>query len=89
MDPNSEIISDPSQILLKLHSSKEQGTAIGIWAQALGEGLHMCGIENIMENKSEKIIDLKETDLNGVPLRVRRLSLFEISTVYTFRISFK
>ena len=89
MEPGSGIISDPSLMMQKLMSSKEQGTVIGIWAKALGEGLHMCGIENVADGRYGQLIELKETDLNGVPLRVKQLHLVDISTVFPFRILFR
>jgi hypothetical protein len=89
MERGSGIISDPSLMLQTLMSSKEQGTVIGIWATVLGDGLHMCGIENVADEKSGKLIELNETDLNGVPLKVKQLHLVDISTVFPFRFLFR
>ena len=88
MDIHSNITSNPSQMLQELTYSKEHGNVIGIWAGELGEGLHMCGVENIIEDRSGKIIELKKTDLNGVSLKVWRLQLIDIHIVFLFRILF-
>jgi hypothetical protein len=75
-------------MLQMLLSSKEHGTVIGIWASVLGDGLHMCGIENVAEDTLGQLIELKENDLNGVPLKVQQIHLADINTVFPFRMSF-
>ena len=81
------IISEPKHILGELINSRENGNVIGIWAPSLGTGLFMCAVENILEDEVEhdKVIILKDKDLNGVPLQAHVLFLQEIEKVFPFK----
>jgi hypothetical protein len=81
------IITDPKNILVELVASREQGNVIGIWAAPLGRGLFMCAVETIFDDDVEhdKVIILKEKDLNGVPLSAHVLFLQEIEKVYPLK----
>lgn len=81
------IITEPKKILAELHASRENGNVIGIWASSLGTGLFMCAVENIMDDDVEhdKVIILKENDLNGVRLKVHVLFLQEIEKVFPLK----
>lgn len=81
------IMSEPKHILAELNHSRENGNVIGIWASSLGPGLHMCAVENIMDDDVEhdKVIILKDNDLNGVPLQAHVLFLQEIEKVYPMK----
>jgi hypothetical protein len=80
-------ITEPKHILAELIASRENGNVIGIWANPLGTGLYMCGVENILDDDVEhdKVILLKEKDLNGVPLQAHVLFLQEIEKVYPLK----
>ena len=81
------IITEPKQILDELLRSQEHGNVVGIWASSLGNGLHMCAVENILDDDVEhdKVIILKENDLNGVPLQAHVLFLQEIEKVFPMK----
>lgn len=81
------INTDARYILNELIASKEQGNVIGIWAPPLGNGLFMCAVETIFDDDVEhdKVIILKEKDLNGVPLQAHVLFLQEIEKVFPFK----
>ena len=81
------IITEPKNILSELSSSRENGNVIGIWAPSLGTGLYMCAVESILDDEVEhdKVIILKEKDLNGVPLQAHVLFLQEIEKVFPFK----
>jgi len=81
------IITEPQYILDELMASQEDGNVIGIWAAPLGEGLFMCAVEKIFDDDVEhdKVIILKEKDLNGVPLQAHVLFLQEIQKVFPFK----
>jgi len=81
------IINEPKEILEELNASQANGNAIGIWAPSLGTGLYMCAVENILDDDVEhdKVIVLKEKDLNGVPLQAHVLFLQEIEKVFPFQ----
>lgn len=85
------IISEPRQILEELMASRENGNAIGIWAGSLGTGLYMCAVENIYDDDVEhdKVIILKERDLNGAQLTAHVLFLQEIEKVFPFKTIFQ
>jgi hypothetical protein len=78
------IITEPKEILAELMASRDNGNVIGIWSPPLGTGLFMCGVENILDDDVEhdKVIILRERDLNGVPLKAHVLFLQEIEKVY-------
>ncbi len=80
------IITEPKHILDELIASRKNGNVIGIWAPSLGAGLYMCAVENILDDEVEhdKVIILKENDLNGVPLQAHVLFLQEIEKIYPF-----
>lgn len=81
------IITDSKDILDELIASQENGNVIGIWASSLGNGLNMCAVENIIDDDVEydKVVILKEKDLNGVPLQAHVLFLQEIEKVFPFK----
>lgn len=81
------ITSEPKHILEELNNSRENGNAIGIWASSLGPGLHMCAVENILDDDIEhdKVIILKNNDLKGVPLQAHVLFMQEIEKVYPMK----
>lgn len=85
------MITVPKQILDELVLSQEKGNVIGIWAQPLGPGLTMCGVERIDDDDVEhdKVIVLKERDLNGTPLPVHVLFLQDIEKVFPFKTLYK
>ena len=84
------IITEPKFILQELQFSRENGNAIGIWADSLGSGMHMCGVENILDDDVEhdKVIILKENDLNGVPLLAHVLFLQEIEKIFPLKTAY-
>ena len=81
------IITEPKDILDELIASRENGNVIGIWSPSLGTGLFMCAVENIYDDDVEhdKVIILKEKDLNGVQLEAHVLFLQEIEKVFPFK----
>jgi hypothetical protein len=81
------IITHPKHILDELIASKENGNVIGIWARPLGAGLFMCAVETIYDDDVEhdKVIILKEKDLNGAQLQAHVLFLQEIEKVFPFK----
>lgn len=81
------ILTHPKHILDELIASQTNGNVIGIWAPPLGQGLFMCAVETIFDDDVEhdKVIILKEKDLNGVQLQAHVLFLQEIEKVYPFK----
>ena len=85
------IITEPKSILHELINSRENGNVIGIWSSSLGTGLYMCAVENILDDEVEhdKVIVLKENDLNGIPLPVHVLFLQDIEKVFPLKTLYK
>lgn len=81
------INTDSKNILNELSASQENGNVIGIWAPPLGSGLFMCAVETILDDDVEhdKLIILKEKDLNGVQLQAHVLFLQEIEKVFPLK----
>lgn len=81
------IITDSKNILNELIASQENGNVVGIWAPPLGNGLFMCAVETLFDDDVEhdKVIILKEKDLNGVQLQAHVLFLQEIEKVFPFK----
>lgn len=81
------ILTEPNSILEELKASRDNGNVIGIWAASLGSGLYSCAVENILDDDVEhdKVIILKENDVNGVPLQAHVLFLQEIEKVFPMK----
>lgn len=81
------ILTEPKHILEELIASRENGNVIGIWAPSLGTGLYMCAVQNILDNDIEhdKVVILKEHDVNGASLKAHVLFLQEIEKVFPFK----
>lgn len=81
------IITDPKSILHELISSRENGNVIGIWSSSLGAGFYMCAVDNILDDEVEhdKVIILKDKDLNGIPLPVHVLFLQDIEKIFPLK----
>jgi len=81
------ITTEPKGILEALDASRKNGNVIGIWAPSLGTGLYMCAVESILDDDVEhdKVIVLKENDLNGAPLKAHVLFLQEVEKVFPLK----
>lgn len=80
------ILTEPKHILDELMASQENGNVIGLWSSSLGTGLYMCKVERVFDDEVEhdKVIILKEKDLNGVQLQAHVLFLQEIEKAFAF-----
>jgi hypothetical protein len=60
------------------------GKVIGIYCPALGEGMFLTGVDDILTVESEEIIVLKPYDMNGILLHRNTISITEIRSVCPF-----
>lgn len=84
---NDGILWESREILNELHSSKDNGNSLGIWAPRLGDGVFICTIESIYKNETENdhIIIVTEKNLDGLTLNTHMLFLREIRRVHRFK----
>jgi hypothetical protein len=83
-----ELISDPGEILNILRESKANGTAVGIFAPALGQAIYVTAVEDILDDDDITIV-LKNYDITGYMLETNKLRLGEIKSVCPFRSLFE
>jgi hypothetical protein len=81
-------VNSPEEIAKELFHSKNFGNVIGICAISLGPSMIMTAVEDILENKNDMLIVLKETDLLGMKLPEEQIMLSEIVRVHPFRTQF-
>jgi hypothetical protein len=79
-----ELVIDRQEILDILDESKEHGTAVGICAAALGQGMTVTAVDAIVID-AEVTIVLRNYDSTGYMLETNKLSLDEIHGVYPFQ----
>ena len=85
---STELVSDPGEMLTVLSESKENGTAIGIQAAALGKEILVTAVEDIIIKEDVTIV-LKNYDVTGYMLETNKLKLGEISSVCPFKSPFE
>jgi len=83
-----EEISNPTDIVSHLITSKENGTIIGINSYLLGTTMVRTGIEALIFD-NEFVVVLKPYDIHGYMLPVTRLFLSEIQSVRSFTSKFE
>ncbi len=90
--PNApfDFIKEPKEILKALLESKENGTAIGIKAQVLGNGMFVIGVEDILigDGSEHTRIILKGYDFTGHVLETNVIWLTDIEGVCSFASKF-
>ncbi|MEO6105857.1 MAG: hypothetical protein ABIP52_05205 [Cyclobacteriaceae bacterium] len=86
---NTELISDPANILNILLYSRANGTAVGIKAPNLGCGIYVTAVDEILVEEDIITIVLKNYDISGYMLETNKLKLGEIISVCPFRSEFQ
>jgi hypothetical protein len=86
--PELEFMTEAPEILSILNHSKEFGNVIGICSPALGPGIFITTVDNIVEDY-ETIVYLKPYDVNGYKLEKSTLKLTEIVSACAFRSHYK
>lgn len=90
--PNTpfDFVTDPREVLKALLDSKDNGTAIGIKSKALGDGMFVTGIENILlgDGAENTQIILKGYDFTGHVLETNAIPLTDIEGVCSFASKF-
>jgi len=83
-----ELVTDPGQMLDILNESKEQGTAVGIFASILGQEIFVTAVADILIDKEITVV-LKNYDITGYMLETNKLRLSEIKSICPFKSSFE
>lgn len=90
--PNTpfDFVTEPREVLKALLDSKDNDTAIGIKAKALGDGMFVTGIENILigDGAENTYIILKGYDFTGHVLEKNTILLTDIDGVCSFASKF-
>lgn len=84
-----EIIKFKKSLLNALVESRKNGSAIGIYSSALGEGMFVTGVEDIYDDNRDYIVVLKPYDLSGTILQRNTLSLSEIKAACAFDMPYR
>jgi len=90
LDTPFDFVRDPTNIFKALLDSKERGTAIGIKCPALGQGMFVTGVEDILigDGHENTRIILKGFDFTGHVLETNTIRLTEIDGVCEFSSKF-
>lgn len=83
-----ELVSDPDDMLHILTDSKTNGTAVGIKAPNLGNGIYVTAVDDIVIDQEITIV-LKNYDITGYMLETNKLKLGEIKSVFPFKSAFE
>jgi hypothetical protein len=83
-----ETIYDQHGILTMLRYSREHRATIGIHSPALGGGIYITTIENIVLGEETEIV-LKNYDSSGNILDTNKLKLTDIRCVFPFQPAFE
>ena len=69
-----------------LLDGKSGGNAIGIWSPALGQGMFMCTVKDVLRDEDENdiVIILREDELTSPRANSFVLYLSEIERIYPF-----
>ena len=86
---NLEFVKFRKSLLNALTKSRKNGTVIGIYSPALGEGMFVTGVEDIYNDNNEQIIVLRQYDLSGAILQRNILSLGEIRAICAFDMPYR
>lgn len=80
----SDFIVQPDEILKAIATSRDNGTAIGIYSPALGDTMYITGINELIVDGDETAVVLKEYDMSGHIFKRHTLMLYEIVSVWPF-----
>lgn len=83
-DLGLELVIDRREMLEILSESKEHGTAVGICAPVLGQGMHVTAVDDILFDDAITIV-LKGYDATGYMLEANKIRLEEIDGVCPFQ----
>jgi hypothetical protein len=75
-----------SNVILK---ARDVGNVVGVYSPALGEGMLLLGIEDVLTDRSEPVIVFKRYDLNGIVLQRTHIGLSEIRSVCPFNCKYE
>ena len=86
---NLEFIKFRKSLLYALTQSRKNGTVVGIYSPALGEGMFVTGVDDIYNDNNERIVVLKRYDLSGAILQRTTISLGEIRAICVFDMPYR
>lgn len=82
--PGLHIVKPRKSIQKILQDSVVSSNTVGIYCPALGEGMLLVGVEDVLTDSAEPVIVLKRYDLNGIMLQRTHVALSEIRSVCPF-----
>ena len=82
-------IRAPNAIIKELIRSKLNGTVIGITSPALGAGMFLTAVEDILIEGEKSVVVLKHFDINGYFFSTHQLTLDQVAAVCPFRSKFE
>lgn len=86
---HNSVVTSRKEMIEELLFCRECNGAVGIWSSALGKGMFMCFVKEVVvdEDEDDVVVILNENDLNGASLETHVLYLYEIEKVYRFRVA--
>jgi hypothetical protein len=78
------ILKSRKAISSALFSCKDTGKVIGIYSPALGEGMLLLGVDDVLTDHEEPVAIFKRYDLNGIVLPRTRIAVSEIRSACLF-----
>ena len=93
-EPVFDFVRDTGEMLEILNNSMENGFAVGINSPVLGTGIHVTGVDKILNyndffDQCEIVIVLKPYDITGHFFEKNVIHLYEIKSVWPLRSEFK
>jgi hypothetical protein len=82
--PELEFMTNTNDILRILIHSKKHGNVVGIGSPALGAGIFMTAVDDVIVDY-ETVIYLKSCDINGTRLEKNMLKLTDITIACSFK----
>jgi hypothetical protein len=80
-----KIVKQRKSIRKELMDCKENGKVLGIYCPAIGEGMFLAGIDDILiTDKGEEVIVLCPYDMNGILIQRNQIAMSEIKSVCPF-----
>jgi hypothetical protein len=82
--PSFDIIRDSKTILKEMEFSKRTGNLVGVYSDALGTGLFLLGVQEIVNGDDGELVIFYPMDMSGFALSRRTIHIREINMLVPF-----
>ncbi|HYG04051.1 MAG TPA: hypothetical protein VD927_16510 [Chryseosolibacter sp.] len=84
-DFSADFIRNRKGILKALEASKENGSVVGVYSRAFGDGMFLVAVESIDNSGKEAVICFHRYDMSGHVLSRNELDISDIKMILPFR----